>query len=176
MMLKKLEQSDVNALYMHLLNPNLIYVRYRSQSLEEYESITQILIEKEENGEAIIRVILDEQNYPIGQIALYDIHANTGFLSTWIAEGYHGKGFNQKAKELFLSELFNEKGIDIVYAKIRKNNIRSLKATEKIPYMKKINETNITVYQSVNKEQEVFDVYEITKEYYQECMLNETEK
>ena len=153
-MLKKLEKGDAKTLHYYLLNPNLLYIRYRAHSLEEYHLITEELIEKEEKGEALIRVILNEENTPIGQIALYDIRERTGFLSTWIAEEYQGKGYNQKAKDQFMLELFYQENIDVVYAKIRKNNIRSLKASAKLPYMSNVSADKPHIYQQVNQEDE----------------------
>lgn len=174
MMLKKLELMDANTLHTWLLNPNLLYVRYRSNSFEEYMEMTQNLIQKEETGEALIRVILNEENKPIGQIALYDIHNQTGFLSTWMAAEYQGRGLNQQVKELFLSELFFEKNIEIVYAKIRRANERSLNASKKLPYMRNVTRSNPSLYQLVNHEEEIYDVFEIHKGHFEDYI--ETKK
>ena len=45
------------------------------------------------------------------------------------------------AKETFFKELFFELGIETVFMRIRKKNIRSLKAAEKLPYAVMANET-----------------------------------
>ena len=162
-MLKKLQETDAQALHPYLLNSSLIFVRYRSDSVEEYKKMTKELIEKEQRGEAIIRVILNEEQLPIGQIALYDLHEGTGFLSTWIAENYQGKGINQQAKECFLREVFHENDMAHVYAKIRKSNLRSLKAFAKLPYMNQLKEIAHPVYKKANESEEIYEVFEISK-------------
>lgn len=61
---------------------------------------------------------------------------NSGFLGTWIGKPYHGKGYNRPAKDAFFKELFNELGIETVFMRIREENIRSIKAAEKLPKRK----------------------------------------
>lgn len=59
-----------------------------------------------------MQIFLNELGKPIGQIGLFDIQENEGFLGTWIGVPFQGKGHNQIAKELFFSELFFQKGIE----------------------------------------------------------------
>ncbi|MBM7645163.1 RimJ/RimL family protein N-acetyltransferase [Scopulibacillus daqui] len=139
------------------------FVRHKAQTLEEYQLIVQEMIRKEANNEIISRTVIDEHRQPIGTITLYDIVDNKGFLGTWIGRPYFGKGYNQSAKEAFFSELFLEKAIQTIYLKIRKYNVRSQKAAEKIPYAQVVEHP---VLQFADHDPNLFHLYEITRERY----------
>ena len=90
-----------------------------------------------------------------------------GFLGTWLGKPYHGKGYNAIAKDAFFKELFFELGMETVFMRIRKKNIRSLKAAEKLPYAVKANETRKSLYdQDQSSEEDIYDLYEIPKDLY----------
>ncbi len=133
---------------------------------EEFLFITKQTIEAEERGELISRTILDEWGAPIGTINLFDIQNNAGFLGTWLGKPYHGKGYNSPAKDAFFQELFYESGIETIFMRIRKVNIRSIKAAEKLPYIIKANETRKSLYEQLNSTDDVYDLYEIPKDLY----------
>ncbi|MGR3205702.1 GNAT family N-acetyltransferase [Bacillus glycinifermentans] len=134
-MLKKREMADCHALFDLVKHPEVFpFVRNKTETIEEYMFHVKNTIEEEEQGKLISRTILDEWENPIGCISLYEIKGNTGFLGTWLGKPYHGKGYNQRAKNAFFSELFYEKNVETVFMKIRKTNTRSLKAAEKLPY------------------------------------------
>ena len=69
-------------------------------------------------------------------------------------------------KKLFLKKSFLNLDIETVFMRIRKKNIRSLKAAEKLPYAMKANETRETLYEQVNQGEEIFDLFEIPKDLY----------
>jgi hypothetical protein len=50
--------------------------------------------------------------------------------------------------------------------RIRKENIRSIKAAEKLPYAVKANQTRQSLYEQLNANGEVYDLYEIPKDLY----------
>lgn len=134
-MLKKREMADCHALFDLVKHPEVFpFVRNKTETIEEYMFHVKNIIEEEEQGKLISRTILDEWENPIGCISLYEIKGNMGFLGTWLGKPYHGKGYNQRAKNAFFCELFYEKNVETVFMKIRKTNIRSLKAAEKLPY------------------------------------------
>ncbi|MBT2720013.1 GNAT family N-acetyltransferase [Bacillus sp. ISL-46] len=90
---------------------------------------------------------------------------------------YHGKGYNSVAKDAFFNEIFYEWGIESVFMKIRKENIRSIKAAEKLPYVVKANETRKSMYKKINADRNIYDLYEISKDQYtlhllRNCLLN----
>jgi RimJ/RimL family protein N-acetyltransferase len=180
-MLKKRELAETLALYELLIHPDVFpYVRHKAKTSDEFYFITKSLIEAEDRGEVISRTILDEYYHPIGTISLYDIKDNCGFLATWIGKPYFGKGYNSAAKIAFLKELFFEQNIETVFMKIRKNNIRSKKAAEKLPYAICANEIYTEVYNQLNKNEEIYDLYAITKDqfifhYYKEQQYEEKE-
>jgi RimJ/RimL family protein N-acetyltransferase len=166
-MLKKRDLHDSHELYELMTHPDVFpFVRQKAYSYEEFLFITKQTLEAEERGEVISRTILDEWGSPIGTINLYDIEDKAGFLGTWIGKPFHGKGYNVPAKDAFFQELFYEIGIETVFMRIRKVNIRSIKAAEKLPYVVKANETRESIYKQLNADVEVYDLYEIPKDLY----------
>lgn len=166
-MLKKRDFADCFSLYEQMTHPDVFpFVRHKVDSYEEYVFITKQTIEAEENGELISRTILDEWENPIGCISLYDIENGAGFLGTWLGKPFHGKGYNALAKDAFFNELFFELGMEMVFMRIRKVNIRSIKAAEKLPYAVKANETRKALYDQINQEEDIYDLFEIPKDLY----------
>jgi RimJ/RimL family protein N-acetyltransferase len=166
-MLKKRDLHESHVLYELMAHPDVFpFVRQKVRSYEEFLFMTKQTIEAEERGELISRTILDEWGSPIGTINLFDIEDNAGFLGTWLGKPYHGKGYNSPAKDAFFEELFYDLGIETVFMRIRKVNIRSIKAAEKLPYVIKANETRKNIYEQLNAYGEVYDLYEIPKDQY----------
>lgn len=166
-MLKKRDLQDCQSLYDLMMHPDVFpFVRHKAYSQEEFLFVTKQTMEAEEHGEVISRTILDEWGNPIGTINLFDIEDQAGFLGTWLGKPYHGKGYNQLAKEAFFNELFFELEIERVFMRIRKVNVRSLKAAEKLPYAVLANETRKSLYDEINRKEEVYDLYEIPKDLY----------
>ncbi|PGK51216.1 N-acetyltransferase [Priestia megaterium] len=170
-MIRKLEWQDAKDLHPYLVDPLVFpYVRYKAECLDEYTFLMKQVKEKEENGELIMRVILDDVGKAIGQIALFDIQYKSGFLGTWLGVPYHGKGYNQQAKERFFSEIFYQLDMNEVYMKIRKVNVKSRKAALKLPYVELANHTRPHIYHSVNNGEEVYDIFVVRKDVY-ECVM-----
>lgn len=166
-MIKKRELHECHELYDLMVHPDVFpFVRQKAHSYEELLFLTKQTIEAEERGELISRTILDEWGTPIGTINLFDIQENAGFLGTWLGKPFHGKGYNQPAKDAFFSELFFELGMETIFMRIRKVNARSQKAAEKLPYVVKANETRKSLYDQLNAQEEVYDLYEIPKDLY----------
>ncbi|GGN53909.1 MULTISPECIES: GNAT family N-acetyltransferase [Oceanobacillus] len=166
-MLKMRELQEVPVLYELMTHPEVFpYVRQKADTLDEFYFVTRQTIEAEQNQELISRTILDEFGQPIGTINLFDIEENHGFLATWIGKPYFGKGYNRQAKDMFFDELFFTQGIDGIFMKVRKTNIRSLKAVLKLPYIALANETYPEVFAKVNPDEEIYDLFVISKESY----------
>jgi RimJ/RimL family protein N-acetyltransferase len=166
-MLKKRDFTDCHSLYELMTHPDVFpFVRHKVESYEEYVFITKQTMEAEEAGNLISRTIFDEWGSPIGTISLFDIDNKAGFLGTWLGKPYHGKGYNTLAKEAFFNELFFDLGMETVFLRIRKQNIRSIRAAEKLPYVVKANESRPNMYAQLNETEEIFDLYEITKDLY----------
>jgi RimJ/RimL family protein N-acetyltransferase len=166
-MIKKRDLQECHELYDLLSHPDVFpFVRQKAASYEEFLFLTKQTIESEERGELISRTIGDEWGNPIGTINLFDIQDNAGFLGTWLGKPYHGKGYNKPAKEAFVQELFYELGMETVFMKIRKANVRSQKAAEKLPYVVKANDTRKAIYDQLNTVEDIYDLYEIPKDLY----------
>ncbi|MFD3448103.1 GNAT family N-acetyltransferase [Microbacteriaceae bacterium 4G12] len=166
-MLKKRDLHDSHVLYDLMVHPDVFpFVRHKATSYEEFLFLTKQTIESEERGELISRTILDEWGNPIGTISLFDIQDNAGFLGTWLGKPYHGCGYNKPAKDAFFKEVFYELNIETIFMRIRKQNVRSLKAAEKLPYVTLANETRQYVYDQINKDGDIYNLYEISKDQY----------
>jgi RimJ/RimL family protein N-acetyltransferase len=160
MMIRKRDMNECQQLFALMVNPAVFpFVRHKAHSYEEYLFLTRQMIDSEDRGESISRTIVDEWGSPIGTINLYDIKEKSGFIGTWIGEPYFGKGYNQKAKTAFFLELFNELGIETVYMRIKKENTRSQKAAEKLPYV-----TLVSTNYVVEDQHSAFHLYAINKE------------
>ncbi|WP_430788129.1 GNAT family N-acetyltransferase [Virgibacillus flavescens] len=166
-MLKKRDLHEVPALFDLLKHPEVFpFVRHKADTSDEFYFITKQVMEAEEKGELISRTILDEFHQPIGTINLYDIQQQHGFLATWIGKPYFGKGYNKTAKDMFFEELFFQQNISGIFMKIRKTNVRSLKAILKIPYVALGNALFPDVYQAINQENDIYELFVISKEQY----------
>jgi RimJ/RimL family protein N-acetyltransferase len=173
-MLKKRDLHDCHVLYELMVHPDVFpFVRQKAYSYEEFLFLTKQTIEAEERGELISRTILDEWGNPIGTINLFDIQDGAGFLGTWLGKPYHGCGYNKPAKDAFFHELFYELGIETIFMRIRKVNIRSIKAAEKLPYVTLANETRKHVYDQINADSDIYNLYEISKDQYTLYTLRE---
>ncbi|MBU9714067.1 GNAT family N-acetyltransferase [Evansella tamaricis] len=166
-MLRKRDLQESHALYELMVHPDVFpFVRQKAYSQEEFIFLTKQTIEAEERGELISRTILDEWGSPIGTINLFDIEDNAGFLGTWIGKPYHGKGYNNPAKEAFFNELFYEMGIERIFMRIRKVNVRSNKAAEKLSYVTLANESRKSLLDELNAGEDIYNLYEISKDLY----------
>lgn len=176
-MLKKRDFTDCYPLYELMTHPDVFpFVRQKVQSYEEYVFVTKTTLEEEDQGKLISRTITDEWDMPIGTISLFDIEDNAGFLGTWLGKQYHGKGYNSIAKEAFFNELFFDLGIETVYMRIRKTNLRSLHAAEKLPYSVQANESRRYIYDQLNENEEIYDLYEISKDLYTLYLLRKDDE
>jgi RimJ/RimL family protein N-acetyltransferase len=166
-MLKKRELHECHELFDLMTHPDVFpYVRHKATSYDEFLFVTKQIIEAEELGELISRTILDEWGSPIGTISLFDIQDNAGFLGTWLGKPYHGKGYNKRVKDAFFNELFFELEIETIFMRIRKVNIRSQKAAEKLPYIINANESRKSLFDQVNSIGDIYQLLEIPKDLY----------
>ncbi|MBH0231124.1 GNAT family N-acetyltransferase [Halobacillus yeomjeoni] len=166
-MLKKRDLHEAPVLYELMSHPEVFpYVRHKASSTDEFYFVTKQTIEAEDRGELISRTILDEWEQPIGTINLFDVQDNKGFLATWIGKPYFGKGYNKIAKEAFFEELFFHLNIEAIFMKIRRTNQRSMKAALKIPYVSSANFSYPDIHAWVNRIEDVYDLFVITKEQY----------
>lgn len=166
-MLKIRDLHEVPTLFELASHPEVYpYLRHKAQTLDEFYFLTRQTIEAEENGLLISRTILNEFEQPVGTINLFDIHNRSGFLATWLGKPYFGQGYNKMAKELFFDELFFQREIENVFMKVRKTNLRSLRAVEKLGYAIGGNDLFPEIYEAINKEEHVYNLFVVTKEHY----------
>lgn len=174
-MIKKRDLHECTALYELMSEPTVLaYVRQKASSADEYWFMTKQLIEEEERGLSISRTILSDFGQPIGTINLFDIEKGAGFLGTWIGKPFQGLGYNKKAKEQFLHEMFFETDIHTIFLRIRKTNVKSIRATEKLPYALKANSSHLTIYEEINKHADIYDLYYIPKDLFHFVILQQS--
>lgn len=160
-------------LFTEMSHPDVApYVRNYVSDFNEYLTNVTHIISAEERGDMIVRVIVNEWNKPIGMITLYDISEYGGFLSTWLGKNYHGKGYNQIVKQLFLNEIFNTYEIETIYLKIRTDNYRSQKAALKLAYVSEANSTFAEIYSFINQTEIKYNLYAVTRMAYQSDQLS----
>ena len=164
-MLKHRDLQETTELYNLLSHPSVFpYVRQKATSAEEYLFMTKQLMEEEQLGKTISRTILGDYGQPIGTISLFDIEDGAGFLGTWIGKEYQGLGYNQKAKLLFLSELFFEYNFHTVFLRIRQGNERSRAAALKLPYVICAEDTHRALLEEINAGEAKFHLFKIPKD------------
>ena len=72
-----------------------------------------------------------------------------------------------------MQEIFFELDIQTVFLRIRKSNSKSIRATEKLRYALKANESHPSIYAEVNKTEEVFDLYYIPKDLFHLVLMQQ---
>ncbi len=139
--IREIYYDDALYLFLSLQNPLVRkYSRLKPDTIEEMIEMIEML---QQARDVIARVIVDDEDTAIGLIALWDYNGKEGYLATWLMQSCWGKGYNQQAKSLFLSEIF-ALGVENVFILIRDNNHRSLAAIQKLPYV-----TGITAQQEL---------------------------
>ncbi|MFC4767754.1 GNAT family N-acetyltransferase [Effusibacillus consociatus] len=96
-------------------------------------------------GWSISRLVcLGDQIVGLIQVRKLDSEKAYGVLGTWLVPQVWGTGVNQAAKEAMLRLVFEERtDVDRVYFCIEEENVRSLRAAEKLRYVKKIGEEDV---------------------------------
>lgn len=176
-MLKHRDLTETNELFQLMVHPTVFpYVRQKATSAEEFLFMTKQLLEEEQLGKTISRTITDDWGQPIGAITLYDIEDGAGFLGTWIGVPYQGMGYNQTAKKEFLTELFFELDFHTVFLRIRRENEKSRRASEKLPYVVSAMESHPALYEEINNGEVKYDLYKIPKDLFYFYLVSEKEK
>lgn len=175
-MLKHRDLHECNELFELLIDPSVFpYVRQKATSADEYWFMTKQLIEEEQEGKTISRTITDDWGQPIGTISIFDVQDGAGFLGTWLGLPFQGKGFNQKAKKMFLTELFFEYDFHTVFLRIKKENIKSKNAALKLPYVVSAHESHPALLEEINRGEKQYDLYKIPKDLFYLVTANSVE-
>ena len=92
----------------------------------------------EEAGITVPRVVLDEEGQVIGVTSLMFINyqKKSCHIGSWLGYEFWGKGYNLEAKIAILEIAFFELGLERVFAGAREVNVRSIKAQEKLPFIR----------------------------------------
>lgn len=108
------------------------------KTVSDTERFIHYILEAEQAGRELSRVILNEKDELIGVTTLMklDDEHKRCHIGSWLGHAYWGQGYNQAAKIAILRIAFEELGLEHVLAGARKVNIRSQKAQEKLPYIR----------------------------------------
>ncbi|BCD25087.1 hypothetical protein BC30090_3984 [Bacillus cereus] len=82
-------------------------------------------------------MIVNAENEIIGLTTLKHINyeKKQSHIGSWLGYPYWGKGYNEAAKKEIFKIAFLDLQLSYVFAGAKTNNIRSLKAQEKLPYI-----------------------------------------
>ncbi|MDQ0417974.1 RimJ/RimL family protein N-acetyltransferase [Croceifilum oryzae] len=139
----------------------------KTETVEETMSFVRHMIEEEEKGNSISRVILNGEDEVVGVTTLKNINYEQKrcHIGSWLGYSYWGKGYNQEAKKAILKIAFKDLDLEHVFTGANKANIRSCKALEKLPYL------------TLNVESQFPEEYETVKhEIKQACVLHMIDK
>lgn len=106
-------------------------------TVEGTREYINFILAAEEKGTFYSRVIFSENSELIGVTTLKEINLpkKTTHIGSWLGKPFWGMGYNELAKVAILKTAFIDLDLDYVFAGAKKENVRSLKAQEKLPYM-----------------------------------------
>ncbi|MGE7881084.1 GNAT family N-acetyltransferase [Bacillus sp. NPDC094077] len=107
------------------------------EKLEDTKAFILFALEEERKNHSLSRVIINETNEIIGLTTLKHINdeKKQSHIGSWLGYPYWGKGYNEAAKKEIFKIAFLDLQLSYVFAGAKTNNIRSLKAQEKLPYI-----------------------------------------
>lgn len=107
-------------------------------TVENTKQFVQKVLQLEQEGRSVPRVILNESGNVVGltDLMFIDHDKKSCHIGTWIGHEYWGQGYNEASKIEILRVAFEELGLEWVFAGARKVNIRSQKAQAKLPFIR----------------------------------------
>ncbi|GAB6459321.1 MULTISPECIES: GNAT family N-acetyltransferase [Bacillus] len=107
------------------------------EKIEDTKAFLLFAIEEERQKRSLSRMIVNEESEIIGLTTLKHINyeKKQSHIGSWLGYPYWGKGYNEAAKKEIFKIAFLDLQLTYVFAGAKTNNIRSLKAQEKLPYI-----------------------------------------
>ncbi|MBY7122213.1 GNAT family N-acetyltransferase [Bacillus sp. 16GRE42] len=107
------------------------------EKIEDTKAFLLFAIEEERQKRSLSRMIVNEENEIIGLTTLKHINfeKKQSHIGSWLGYQYWGKGYNEAAKKEIFKIAFLDLQLSYVFAGAKTNNVRSLKAQEKLPYI-----------------------------------------
>ncbi|MGG0703998.1 GNAT family N-acetyltransferase [Bacillus paramobilis] len=104
------------------------------EKIEDTKAFLLFAIEEERQKRSLSRMIVNEENEIIGLTTLKHINyeKKQSHIGSLLGYPYWGKGYNEAAK---FRIAFLDLQLSYVFAGAKTNNVRSLKAQEKLPYI-----------------------------------------
>jgi [ribosomal protein S5]-alanine N-acetyltransferase len=126
--------DDADALYQLGRDPDV--VRFFSWGPYEQREEAAAFIERVSEERPYEFLIVDEQDRPIGLTGLTELSERDGraVVGTWLGREHWGTGANAESKALILHFAFATLGLGRVSAYAHPDNVRSLKALEKLGF------------------------------------------
>ncbi len=94
--------------------------------------VEELLERTREGSEWPFAIIHRHDATPIGIIRLIDLHEHAAEVATWVSPTHWGTGVNAEAKYLLLRYAFERRTLKRIEFKIDVNNVRSIRAIEKL--------------------------------------------
>ncbi|QIW17230.1 GNAT family N-acetyltransferase [Bacillus thuringiensis] len=107
------------------------------EKIEDTKAFLLFAIEEERQKRSLSRMIVNEENEIIGLTTLKYINyeKKQSHIGSWLGYPYWEKGYNKAAKKEIFKIAFLDLQLSYVFAGAKTNNVRSLKAQEKLPYI-----------------------------------------
>ncbi|MED0937833.1 GNAT family N-acetyltransferase [Bacillus cereus] len=107
------------------------------EKIEDTKAFLLFAIEEERQKRSLSRMIVNDENEIIGLTTLKHINSEKkqSHIGSWLGYPYWGKGYNEAAKKEIFKIAFLDLQLSYVFAGAKTNNVRSLKAQEKLPYI-----------------------------------------
>ncbi|CAM3909384.1 MULTISPECIES: GNAT family N-acetyltransferase [Bacillus cereus group] len=107
------------------------------EKIEDTKAFLLFAIEEERQKRSLSRMIVNEENEIIGLTTLKHINyeKKQSHIGSWLGYPYWGKGYNEAAKKEIFKIAFLNLQLSYVFTGAKTNNVRSLKAQEKLPYI-----------------------------------------
>ncbi|HDR4605373.1 MULTISPECIES: GNAT family N-acetyltransferase [Bacillus] len=107
------------------------------EKIEDTKAFLLFVIEEERQKRSLSRMIVNEESEIIGLTTLKHINyeKKQSHIGSWLGYPYWGKGYNEAAKKEIFKIAFLDLQLTYVFTGAKTNNIRSLKAQEKLPYI-----------------------------------------
>ncbi|MGG0302000.1 GNAT family N-acetyltransferase [Bacillus albus] len=107
------------------------------EKIEDTKAFLLFAIEEDRQKRSLSRMIVNEENEIIGLTTLKHINyeKKQSHIGSWLGYPYWGKGYNEAAKKEIFKIAFLDLQLSYVFAGAKTNNVRSLKAQEKLPYI-----------------------------------------
>jgi len=114
--------------------------QYGDRTAKEYLTVDSVLrsILKPPNPDKLRYAVRDEMGTLIGSINLTPDEKNTRMVKIgyYLGKGFIGRGYMGEAVRLLTEHAFNKLGFEVLFGKVHKDNLASIRVLEGVGYVK----------------------------------------